>query len=62
MPSTRRIAQYIQQLAYESLFKPEEREERPDDAPSAPEKIPNYPTWSATSYLSYVPFRSPTND
>jgi len=61
MPSTRRIAQYIQRLAYENLFQPEESEERPDDAPRAPEKSPNYPAWNSTSFLAYVPFRGPTN-
>jgi hypothetical protein len=62
MPGTKRIAQYIQRLTYQSLFQPEEREERPDDvlAP-APEVTLSYATWNPTSFATYVPFRSPTN-
>ena len=62
MPATQRFKQYIQQLAYESLWHHEEHEERPDDvlAP-APSPTPNYAAWNATSFASYVPFRGPTN-
>jgi hypothetical protein len=62
MPRTQRFAQYIQRLAYESLFRPDERDERPEDAsPRAPEPAPNYPSWKATSFATYVPFREPDN-
>ena len=62
MPRAQRVAQYIQELAYASLFQQEERDEqRPQDVPPrAPE--PNYPSWNATSFAVYVPFRSPSND
>lgn len=53
------IARYIQQLAYESLITPEEREDRPDDAPRAPEPVSDYTSWKAESFLVYVPFRAP---
>jgi len=61
MPRTQKVAQYIQRLAYESLIQHAERDERPEDAPRAPEPTTNYATWSATSFATYVPFRSPTN-
>lgn len=61
MSRPQRIAQYIQRLAYESLIRHEEKDERPDDAPRAPDPTPNYASWSATSFSAYVPFRSPTN-
>ncbi len=62
MPRTRRVAQYIQRLAYEKLFRSEERDERPDDVlPRTRESTPNYPSWSATSFSVYVPFRDSTN-
>jgi hypothetical protein len=60
MPHAQRVAQYIQQIAYKSLFQHEERDERPEDVPPrAPE--PKYATWNATSFAVYVPFSSPTN-
>jgi hypothetical protein len=62
MPRAQRVAEYIQRLAYESLSQQEEREERPEDVlPRASESSPNYPSWNATSFSVYVPFRSPTN-
>lgn len=61
MSRPQRIAQYIQQLAYESLIQHHERDERPEDAPHAPDPSPNCAAWSATSFSAYVPFRSPTN-
>jgi hypothetical protein len=62
MPRTQRVAEYIRRLAYESLFQHEERDERPADVlPRTPESSPNYPSWSATSFSDYVPFRDPTN-
>ena len=61
MPRTQKVAQYIQRLAYESLIQHTERDERPEDAPRAPEPTANYATWNATSFATYVPFRSPTN-
>jgi hypothetical protein len=62
MPATKRIAQYIQQLTYQGLFQPEERDERPEDVlPRSPELAPSYATWNATSFAIYTPFRSPTN-
>jgi len=59
MSRPQRIAQYIQNLAYQSLVAHEEREDRPDDAPSAPERVSDYTAWKAESYLGYVPFRAP---
>jgi hypothetical protein len=61
MPRTQRVAQYIQRLAYISLVKHEERDERPDDVLSPEPETPNYECWNATSFSMYVPFRSPTN-
>jgi hypothetical protein len=61
MPRTQRVAQYIQRLAYESLFQPETRDERPEDVPPAAPDTPHYASWNATSFSVYVPFRSPTN-
>ena len=60
MSPPKRFAQYIQRLAYQSLVESDDREERPDDAPRAPDRIPDYATWNATSFSSYVPFRAPT--
>lgn len=58
MPRNQRFADYIQRLAYEALFQPEERDEWPEELlPRAPEVSPNYAAWSATSFSSYVPFR-----
>ena len=66
MPRTKRVAQFIQRLAYENLFQPEERDEprpRADGASArVPERTPSYPAWNATSFSSYVPFRGPHND
>jgi len=62
MPRTQRVAQYIQRVAYESLFEHVERDERPEDAPLAPEPTPNYATSNAASFAVYAPFRGPTND
>jgi hypothetical protein len=56
-----RVAQYIQQLAYETLSSQDERDERPQDVPPASDSSPNYPSWNATSFSVYVPFSSPTN-
>jgi hypothetical protein len=62
MPRTHRVAEYIQRLAYESLFQHDSRDDRPEDVlPRAPESSPTYPSWSATSFSDYVPFRGPTN-
>jgi len=61
MPQTRRVAQYIQRLAYDSLFQHVERDDRPEDAPRAPDPVSNYAVWNATSFAGYVPFRNPTN-
>jgi hypothetical protein len=63
MPGTQRFKQYIQQLAYESLWQDEERDERPKDVLTpAPSPTPNYAAWNATSFASYVPFRAPTDN
>jgi len=60
MPSTQRVAHYIQRLAYENLFQHDKRDDRPEDAaPRAPGSIPNYSGWNATSFSAYVPFRDP---
>ena len=62
MPRTQRVAEYIQRLAYQSLFQRDERDERPKDAlPRSPESSPRYASWSPTSFSVYVPFRSPPN-
>lgn len=60
MSRPQRIAQYIQQLAYESFVAHEVRDERPEDAPRQPEPIPDFASWNAGSYAVYVPFRAPT--
>jgi len=60
MPRTQRFVQYVQQLAYESLWQQDERDERPEDVPPAPSPVPNYGAWNATSFASYTPFRVPT--
>ena len=60
MSPTKRVAQYIQQLAYEALFQPDERDEWPEDVVQRPpHPIGSYAAWSATSFSSYVPFRVP---
>jgi len=61
MRRKQKFVQYIQQLAYESLFQPDERDERPEDAPPAPQTPAFKNTWNATSFASYEPFRWPTN-
>jgi hypothetical protein len=62
MPRNQRVAEYIQRIAYETLFQNDERDERPQDLPSrAFESSPNYSSWNATSFSDYVPFRGPTN-
>ncbi len=61
MPRPQRIAQYIQQIAYQSLIQLDERDERPEDAPPRPPET-TYATWSATSFPAYVPFRVPTSN
>jgi hypothetical protein len=64
MPRTQRVAQFIQRLAYENLFQPDERDEpRSDqDVPARPpQATPSYTAWNATSFSGYVPFRGPTN-
>jgi len=58
MPRAQRIAQYIRQLAYESLLQDEERDDRPEDAPPRASES-SYTSWNATSFAVYVPFRSP---
>jgi hypothetical protein len=58
MPRSQRFTQYIRELAYTEHFKPDERDERPDDVlarETAEER--QVSAWSATSYLGYVPFR-----
>ena len=62
MPRTQRFVQYIQQLAYQSLVQHEERDEKPEDVLSPPAAEPNYAAWNATSFATYVPFRSPTSN
>lgn len=62
MPRPQQVAQFIQQLAYQSLIEHAERDERPEDVlPTTSDSSPNYASWSATSFSVYVPFRSPTN-
>ncbi len=62
MPRTQRFVQYIQQLAYESLVRHEERDEPPEDVLRASSPPPSYASWNATSFASYVPFSDPTNN
>jgi len=64
MPGTKRVAQFIQRLAYENFIQHDEQDARPDDKEALgrlPESTPSYPAWSATSFSSYVPFRGPHN-
>ncbi len=62
MPRAQRFAVYIQQLALESLFQQDERDERPPDARPEPAATSlSYPSWTATSFSDYAPFRGPTN-
>ena len=64
MPRTQRVAQFIQRLAYENLYQPDERDERRADQAvlaRVPEETPTYQAWSATSFSGYVPFRGPHN-
>ena len=62
MSRPQRIAQYIRNLAFESLIEHEQQDVRPEDAPpGATERVPNYSAWSASSYAVYVPFRAPAN-
>jgi hypothetical protein len=65
MPGTKRVAQFIQRLAYENFIRHDEQDVRPADeealARMMPESTPSYPAWSATSFSSYVPFRGPHN-
>jgi hypothetical protein len=61
MSPPKRFAQYVQRLAYQSLFAHEEGDERPDDAPRAPAQIPDYASWNAASFSTYMPFRTPSD-
>ena len=62
MSRPKRIAQYIQQLAYESLIRHDEHDERPDDAPPlAPIPVQSFQSWNAASFSSYIPSRTHTN-
>jgi hypothetical protein len=64
MPRTQRVAQFIQRLAYENLFQPDQRDDPRtdrDSLPRPPEASPSYSAWNATSFSGYVPFRGPTN-
>jgi hypothetical protein len=64
MPRTQRVAQFIQRLAYENLFQPDDRDEPRSDreeSARAPAMTPSYSAWNATSFSGYVPFRGPTN-
>jgi len=65
MPRTQRVAQFIQRLAYENIFQPDERDEPREDREAGgrpPETTPTYAAWNATSFSTYVPFRGPHND
>jgi hypothetical protein len=60
MTRKQRFAQYIQSLAYESLFDREAREEWPADVVNrAPASKPTNPAWNASAYTGYVPFAEP---
>jgi hypothetical protein len=64
MPRSQRVAQFIQRLAYENIFQPDERDEPRADRDvlaRMSESSPSYPAWNATSFSSYVPFRGPHN-
>lgn len=60
MPRIQRFAHTVQRLAYVKLFKPEQRDVRPDDV-LVPEREPpeNFAAWSATSFSGFVPYRNP---
>jgi hypothetical protein len=60
VPRIQRFAHTVQRLAYVKLFKPEQRDVRPDDVlvPEA-EKSSRYAAWSATSFSEFVPYRDP---
>jgi hypothetical protein len=64
MPRTQRVAQFIQRLAYESIFQTDERDDPRADREALarlPESTPTYAAWNATSFSTYVPFRGPHN-
>jgi len=60
VPRIQRFAHTVQRLAYLKLFKPEQREVRPDDV-LVPESEPasTHAAWSATSFSGFVPYRDP---
>lgn len=63
MSRTQRFAQYIQSLAYETLFYREAREEWPAEVVNrAPESKPTNPAWNANAYTGYVPFGEPAKN
>jgi hypothetical protein len=60
VPRIQRFAHTVQRLAYVKVFKPDQRDVRPDDV-LVPESqpAPTSAAWSATSFSTYVPYRNP---
>ena len=60
MPRIQRFAHTIQRLTYVNFFKPEQREERPEDVLVREREAPSsFAAWSATSYSGFVPYSNP---
>ena len=60
MPRIQRFAHTVQRLAYVKIFKPEQREVRPDDVlVPQNESAATFEAWRATSFSEYVPYRNP---
>jgi hypothetical protein len=60
VPRIQRFAHTVQRIAYVKIFKPEQREVRPDDV-LVPESEPpaSSVAWRATSFSEFVPYRNP---
>ena len=60
MPRIQRFAHSVQRLAYVKMFKPDQRDVRPDDLlVPEPETPATFAAWSATSFSEFVPYRNP---
>ena len=60
MPRIQRFAHTVQRIAYVRMFKPEQREVRPDDVLVPEPEVPSsFAAWSATSFSGFVPYRNP---
>ena len=61
MPRIQRFAHTVQRLAYVKIFKPDQRDVRPDDVLVPEAETPSsFAAWSATSFSGYVPYRNPS--